>query len=156
MLRKISATFRAVFFVCFASCLTVYAASLSPTLQEKLGSLAGTANVGTVIVAFNTSSGLNESHLATLSSLGISRGLTLQRLGMVAVPAVTAGQVRALAANSTVRSVWSNDRLQYFIDQARVLTGINRIRTDAAFTLANGGLPVSGRVTFLSSSTIPA
>ncbi|HET6890869.1 MAG TPA: hypothetical protein VFH31_07185, partial [Pyrinomonadaceae bacterium] len=132
MLRKVSATFRVLFFVCFASCIPAYAASLSPTLQQKLTTLADTANVGTVIVAFNTSSGLNDSHLATLSSLGISRGLTLQQLGMVAVPAATAAQVRALAANPAVRSVWSNDRLQYFMDQGRVLTGINRIRTDAA------------------------
>lgn len=148
MLRRIYAPFRTVVFVCFASCVSTSAASLSPTLQEKLGSLADTANVGTVIVAFNTSSGINASHLATLRSVGISRGLTLQQLGMVAVPAVTAGQVRALSVNESVRSVWSNDPLQYFMDQARVLTGINRIRTDAAFTLANGGLPISGRGNF--------
>jgi serine protease AprX len=100
-----------------------------------------------VIVAFNTSNGLNDSHLSVLRGVGITKGFTLKNLGMVAAPA-TAGQVRALAANPAVRSIWSNDRLDYFDNQTRMLAGIERIRTDKAFTLANGGLPVSGQGNF--------
>jgi serine protease AprX len=66
---------------------------------------------------------------------------------MVAVSA-TAGQVKALASNSSVRSVWSNDKLDYFMHQARVLTGIDRIRIDPGFTFANGGSPLSGQGNF--------
>ena len=103
------------------------AATLSSTLQSTLSNAANSAPVGVVIVSFNTNTGLNDSHLAVLRNLGITRGLTLNRLGMVATPA-TAGQVRAMAANPAVRSVWSNDRLYYFLNQARVLAGVDRLR----------------------------
>ena len=144
MLRRIFATFVALFICCTAA----LAATLSPTLESQLGSAADDVNVGTVIVAFNTQQGLNDSHLAVLRGVGIARGLTLPQLGMVAVPSATAGQVRGLAANSAVRSVWSNDQLYYFMNQARVLTGVDRVRTTSAFTKANGGLPVAGQGNF--------
>ncbi|MGI8837819.1 MAG: S8 family serine peptidase [Pyrinomonadaceae bacterium] len=144
MLKRISATFVALFICCTAAS----AATLSPTLESQLGSAADDLNVGTVIVAFNTHQGLNDSHLEVLRAVGIRRGLTLPQLAMVAVPSATAGQVRGLAANSAVRSVWSNDQLYYFMNQARVLTGVDRVRTTAAFTKANGGLPVAGQGNF--------
>jgi len=103
---------------------------------------------------FNTNNGLNATHLNILRGIGITRGRTgitrgrtLQHLGMVAVTA-SAGQVRALAANSSVRSIWSNDRLKYFDNETSTLTGVDRVRTNAAFTSFNGGLPVSGRGAF--------
>jgi serine protease AprX len=123
------------------------AATLSESLQSALASAANDAPVGVVIVAFHNQGGLDDSHLAVLRGVGISKGLTLQRLGMVATPA-TAGQVRALASNPAVRSVWSNDRLYYYMNQARMLTGVDRLRTDANITRANGGLPVSGAGNF--------
>ncbi len=132
---------------CVATSLAASAATLSPTLQSRLSSLADAADAGTVIVVFHTSNGLNDSHLAAVRSVGITKGITLARLGMVAAPA-TVGQVRALAANSAVRSVWSNDQLYYFMNQARVLTGVDKLRTHAPFTLANGGLPVAGQGNF--------
>jgi serine protease AprX len=133
--------------VCLAFSLTISAATLSTTLRNQLNGLANTANVGIVIIAFNTNSGLNNSHLAFLHSLGITKGLTLQKLGMVAAPA-TAGQVRALATNGAVKSIWSNDRLHYFDNQVRTVAGVERTRTDASFTQRNGGLPVSGAGNF--------
>ncbi|HZS04741.1 MAG TPA: S8 family serine peptidase [Blastocatellia bacterium] len=126
---------------------TATGATLSPSLQDQLGKLADSAGVGTVIVSFNTSSGILDSHLAILSGVGITKGLTLPHLGMVAVTA-TAGQVRALAQNSAVVSIWPNDRLQYFDNQSRTVTGVERVRVDAGFTRLNGGLPVSGAGNF--------
>ena len=120
---------------------------LGPSLQSKLSGAAGTASVGTVIVTFNTTSGLNPSHLAALQSAGITSGFTLQRLGMVGAVA-TAGQVRALANNSAVRSIWLNDRLHYLNNQTRVLTGVDKMRTDPNFIRANAGLPISGKGNF--------
>lgn len=127
--------------------LSLSAATLSPSLLSKLNGAAANTNVGIVIVSFNTSSGLNDSHLNLIRSLGITKGITLQNLGMVAVPA-TAGQVSALAANAAVVSIWSNDRLQYFDNQARTLAGVERVRVDSGFTNLNGGLPVSGAGNF--------
>ncbi len=147
MLKRLSNVFVAAsFFVALA--VAASAATVSPTLQSKLNSLGADADAGMVIVAFNTTGGLNDSHLGILRAAGIRKGLTLQRLGMVAVPAITAGQVRALAANPSVRSVWSNERLFYYMNQARVLAGVDRLRTDASFTRSNGGTPVSGAGNF--------
>ena len=146
MLKRAIHIFFLVSIILCVSILTS-AATLSPTLTQKLNGAANSLNVGTVIVTFRTTNGLNLTHLNLLRSLGISSGYTFQNLGMVAVNA-TAGQVRQLANNSTVRSVWSNDRLYYYMDQARTLTGVNRVSTDTAFTTTNGGLPVSGKGDF--------
>jgi serine protease AprX len=136
----------AAIFICAVSA-AASAAKLSPSLAAQLNSLPDAANVGVVIVSFNTTSGLNLSHLGVLRSAGITRGLTLQQLGMVAAPA-TAGQVRALVNNAAVRSVWSNDKLNYSLNQARVLCGIDRLRIDPGFTAANHGLPIAGQGNF--------
>lgn len=127
--------------------ITVPAATISPSLASKLGALTDNADIGVVIVAFNTTSGLNSSHLDALKNAGITRGFTLNQLGMVAFPA-TAGQVRALASNPAVRSIWENERLSWFNDQTRMLAGVDKLRTDLNITKANGGMPVSGRGDF--------
>jgi serine protease AprX len=119
------------------------AATLSPTLASRLSVLADTADAGLVIVAFNTNNGLQESHLNILRNVGVTGGQTFPTLGMVAQP-MTAGQVRALSTNPSVRSIWSNDRLYYYMHQARVLGGVTKLQSDAAMTLRNGGMPVSG------------
>lgn len=124
---KFSQTYRRFFSLVFALIITValafqaQAASLSPTLQNQISSLADNVGVGMVIVSFKTNDGLQESHLNILRNVGITGGQTFPTLGMVAQP-MTAGQVRALANNPNVRSLWSNDRLQYFMNQARVFT----------------------------------
>lgn len=146
MIKRTLSLCKAVLLVCFIFA-TTSAATLSPTLASKLGQSANSVNVGLVIVAFNTNNGLNAAHLNILRGVGITKGRTLQHLGMVAVIA-TAGQVRSLAANSSVRSIWSNERLQYFDNETSTLTGVDRVRTDPAFTSVNGGLPVSGKGAF--------
>jgi serine protease AprX len=123
------------------------AATVGPSLATKIAGLSNTASAGTVIVSFQTNSGLNASHLAVLSAAGVLRGTTLPHLGMVAIPA-TAGQVRALAANPAVRSVWANDRLTFLNNETRMLTGVDRARTDPGFTRANGGFPITGKGNF--------
>jgi len=123
------------------------AATLSPQLAAQLNGLANTAQVGFVIVSFNTSNGLSDAHLDVLRGVGITKGIMLNRLGMVGVPA-TAGQVRTLATHGAVRSIWLNERLSYYNDKARMLTGVDRVRTDPAFTQAHGGLPISGQGNF--------
>jgi serine protease AprX len=146
-MRKISFLFAAVI-ICFALGSTASAARISPALSSQITSVADTVQVGTVIVAFNTSDGLKDSHLSTLSALGITRAITYPRLGMVALPAATAGQVRALAANAAVRSVWDNERIHYYDLQARTLTGVERVRTNQMFRQRNDGWAVSGKGEF--------
>ncbi|HEV7699579.1 MAG TPA: S8 family serine peptidase [Pyrinomonadaceae bacterium] len=120
------------------------AAALSPTLRSKLPSLTGSQSVGVVIIAFNTpASGLSLTNLNLLRSVGILKGVTFQKLGMVGAVA-TAGQVRALQNNSSVKSIWSNDHLQYLLNHARLVTGVDRLRLDQNFTNLNFGQRVSG------------
>jgi len=120
------------------------AAKLGPSLVARLSGLANTASVGTVIVSFNTSNGLQAGNLLTLTLAGVLRGYSLQRLGMVGAPA-TAGQVRNLANNSSVRSIWLNDPLFSLNDQTRVVTGADRARDDSGFAQLHQGLPVTGQ-----------
>ncbi|MDT4896310.1 MAG: serine protease AprX [Acidobacteriota bacterium] len=146
MFKKIFTTIVATLIICTA--LTAQAATLSQTLKTKLAGASDATQVGLVIIAFKTdSSGLKVAHFDLLRGVGIKGGYTLQQLGMVAAPA-TAGQVRALAANSSVRSIWSNDKLYYFDNQARTLVGLDKLRADTNMTRINGGLAVSGRGDF--------
>ena len=147
MLGRISAAFTVLVLFGLLTTANVSAATIGPSLQSKLNGLASDAQVGTVIIAFNTTRGLQTAHLDALRGVGITKGVTLDRLGMVAAVA-TAGQVRALAGDASVRSVWFNERLSYFDKEARMLTGVERLRTDRGFTAANGGLPVSGKGDF--------
>ena len=126
-----------------AATLGVLAGTLSPSLESALPQLPDSADVGMVIVSFRTSNGLSERHLDILRSIGVNGGQTFPTLGMVAQP-MTAGQIRSLINHPDVLSIWSNDQLVYYMDSARTLTGVERLRIDAAFTLRNGGIPVSG------------
>ena len=147
MLRRISAAFSVLVLFGLLTIANVSAATLGPSLQSKLNGLASDTKVGTVIISFDTTRGLQTANLDALRAVGITKGITLNRLGMVAAVA-TAGQVRALASDASVRSIWFNDRLSYYDKETRMLTGVDRLRTDRAFTAANGGLPVSGRGDF--------
>ncbi|HEX9962493.1 MAG TPA: hypothetical protein VGB00_16280, partial [Pyrinomonadaceae bacterium] len=147
---RVSQTLRKVFGLMFVFALvgvlfgqSFAAAKLSPALRSKLNGLANSAQVGMVVVAFKTNNGLQNSHLNVLRSVGVLGGQTFPTLGMVAQP-MTAGQVRALQNNPSVRSIWSNDRLHYYMHQARVVGCVQRVETDRQFAVRNGGLPVSG------------
>jgi serine protease AprX len=143
--KKIAATIIAALIIC--SALAAHAATLSPTLKDQVAQLADNTNLGLVIISFKTDDGLKDAHLNALRSVGITGGYTLQHLGMVAAPA-TVTQVKALSTNPDIRSIWSNDKLEYYMNQARVLAGVDKIRTDAAMTRINGGMPVSGKGDF--------
>ena len=123
------------------------AATLSPVLEARLATAASGDSLGVVIVSFHGAGPVSPTELGVLRLAGVSSGTTLPTLNMVAVRA-TAGQVRTLAQQPSVRSIWSNDPLRYDMHQARVLTGIDRLRSDAGLTAANGGMPVSGQGNF--------
>jgi serine protease AprX len=108
-----------------------------------LPQLPDSADAGMVIIAFKTTDGLSARHLEILRSVGITGGQTFPTLGMVAQP-MTAGQIRSLINHPDVLSIWSNDPLFYYMDAARTLTGVEKLRIDAGFTFRNGGMPVSG------------
>ncbi|HKY04096.1 MAG TPA: hypothetical protein VJQ56_04355, partial [Blastocatellia bacterium] len=114
---------------CLIPIHTAPAATLSPALNSQIAGLPDATRVGTVIIAFNTATGLHESHLNLLRGIGIVGGRTLPNLGMVAVNA-TVAQVRSLAARGEVRSIWGNERLEYHLNHARLVAGVDRLRVD--------------------------
>ena len=125
----------------------VQAATVAPKLSLQIAGLANDASVGVVIVSFNSPGGLTPANLDVLRSVGVNSGVTFSRLGMVGA-VLTAGQVRALSDNASVKSIWNNEQLQYYMNQARTMAGVERLRTDPALTLRNGGMPVSGAGNF--------
>lgn len=140
-------TFLALALVVAGALGVARAATLSENLQSALLEAVDGDSVGTVIVTFEGDGGLADADLELLKSVGIDGGYTMENLNMVAVTA-TAGQVRVLADQPTVRSIWSNDKLEYYIHQATVLGGVDKLMTESHIAVANGGLPVSGRGDF--------
>lgn len=123
------------------------AATVGPKLQAQIAGVPDSTSVGAVIVSFNAPNGLTNSHLNVLRGVGIISGVTYERLGMVAA-VLNAGQVRALSANAAVKSIWNNQRLNYHMNHARMVAGVDKLRTDSALTFRNGGFPVSGNGDF--------
>ncbi len=121
-------------------------AHLTAGLAAKLAALPDTsASAGTVIIAFNTTNGLTGvTGLDTLlAGLGVTTGHRFEALGMISA-VLTGTQINALAASPLVRSMSDNYQLYYNLHQARVLCGVDRLRTDAAMTAKNGGQVIDG------------
>ena len=127
--------------------LQLQAATLSPKLSTQIAGLADDVSVGVVIISFNAPGGLTTAHVDVLRNVGITSGVTFNKLGMIGA-VLTAGQVRALQSNPSIRSIWNNERLQYHMNHSRVMAGVDKVRTDAAMTLRNGGMPISGAGNF--------
>ncbi len=123
------------------------AGTLSPKLSSQLAGMANDASVGVVIITFNAPNGLTSGHLDVLRGVGITSGVTFSKLGMIGA-VLTAGQVRSLSTNASVRSIWNNEQLQYYMNHSRVMAGVDKVRTDSALTVRNGGMPVSGSGNF--------
>ncbi|HUR97063.1 MAG TPA: S8 family serine peptidase [Pyrinomonadaceae bacterium] len=133
--------------MCSLLAFHVQAARVSPKLTSQIAGVANDTSVGVVIISFNAPNGLTSAHLDVLRGVGITSGVTFNKLGMVGA-VLTAGQVRALSTNSVVKSIWNNERLQYYMNQARMVAGVEKLRSDSALTLRNGGMPVSGAGNF--------
>jgi hypothetical protein len=117
------------------------AAVIGKSLQSKLANIADTQAVQ-VVVTFEGEGPLSESQLSALDALGVN-GLHFQALPIAGVVA-TADQIDAIANLAGVRSVWLNEPVELFNDEARALTGVDRMRTDANLRSAIG-LPYSGK-----------
>ena len=97
-----------------------------------------------VIVTFTGKGAPKAAQLLALKQLGITRGITMRALPIAGVIA-TKAQVRALASNPQVRSLYVNKKLTYYDYDGAHLTGVRRLRADAPTTARNNGTPVSGR-----------
>ncbi|WP_316572166.1 S8 family serine peptidase [Neobacillus sp. YIM B06451] len=115
-------------------------AVIEPGLLKKL---ASSVEPQQVIVTFKDGAGGQNGILALLENLGLTKGVVFNELPIAGVLA-TKDQVDRLAQNDNVLSIYPNKKLQFENKEATELTGVDRLRTEAAFTKANGGLPVNG------------
>lgn len=117
------------------------AQTLGPTLQEALASAAPLEQLE-VVVTFEAEGPISSGQIAELQAIGVT-GFWFRSLpiaGLLATP----GQIEAIAALSSVRSIWLNDRLVLENRGPTAATGVDRLRADAGLRTA-AGLPYSGR-----------
>jgi serine protease AprX len=110
-------------------------------LLEKAWDTVGSLQV---IVTFKGDGEPKEHQLNLLKQLGIETGLSLKSLPMAGAIA-TKSQIEKLAQHNEVRSIYLNQKLEYFNADSTEITGVDKIRTDDTMRKANGGPPVSGK-----------
>ncbi|MGO4260020.1 S8 family peptidase [Lysobacter sp. TAB13] len=111
-----------------ASGLSFAEARLGAALQSALDS-AEAAKPLEVIVSYNQPGPLRASQLQALKLLGIGQGVSMRALpiaGALATPA----QIRALAQRGDVLSIHLNKPLTYYNQEARELSGVNRVQAN--------------------------
>jgi serine protease AprX len=96
------------------------------------------------IVTFKGDGAPSAYQLGVLEKLGIKQGISFQSLPITGIIA-TPEQIKALAANPEVVSIYDNEKVTYENDTGTELTGVDQLRKDDTFRKLNGGLPVSGK-----------
>ncbi|MBH0229205.1 S8 family serine peptidase [Halobacillus yeomjeoni] len=118
-----------------------YQAAIGPDLLEKMKT---SSDHYEVIVTFKGDGAPTTEQAEVLETVGVDTGLTLESLPMAGVLA-SKEQIEALSSNEEVRSIYLNEKLEYFNSDATALTGVDKLRTDDSMRKQNGGLPVSGK-----------
>lgn len=124
-----------------ASGLVLANATIDPLLSARLKQ-ARPADKMEVIVTFKQMKPVTPTQIAALKTLGIQKGVYMQRLPIMGVLA-TPSQVRELAKRKDVVSVFYNARLRYMNLEQRQMSGSARVSNNPAdFGRA---IPYSGR-----------
>jgi serine protease AprX len=108
-----------------ASGLALADAHISPDLVQQLNTTLPGEEL-TVVVSYEQSTPLSAAQVATLSSLGVHKAITMRSLpiaGVKATPAV----INALAQQPDVYSIHPNRELRYFNHEARQISGAARV-----------------------------
>lgn len=116
-----------------------------PVIDAKLTqALLGATEPVEAIVTFHGYTAPTEEQVNLLKQAGITQGITMKALPMAGV-LLTAEQLQTLSKAAEIRSIYLNQQLTYDNFDSTALTGVDKLRTDAAITKQNGGLPVSGK-----------
>jgi serine protease AprX len=118
------------------------APKLDPELAARLKAAKPDARFG-VILTFHGAR-LTEEQVGMVRALGVTMGVRMMNFPILAVNA-TSAQINQILLWPQLRSVYLNSQIQLNLHQSKPLIGINRLRSDAAITARNGGMPVSGR-----------
>ncbi len=124
-----------------ASGVALADAHLDPQLLSKL--IAATpADELAVVVSYRQSGPVTAGQLSVLKSLGIEKGRVMRSLPVAGVLA-TPAEIRALAKNDDVVSIYWNAPLRYFNKEQREMSGAARVVANPADFLR--AIPFSGR-----------
>jgi serine protease AprX len=102
------------------------AAELDPLLVEQLPQI-GPLDRLEVVISFRDLDASGAAQLPELAAVGITQGLGFASLPMAGALASRA-QIEALAANPAVHSIFLNAPLQYFNQESREISGVNRLQ----------------------------
>ncbi|WP_394540628.1 S8 family serine peptidase [Lysobacter enzymogenes] len=111
-----------------ASGVGLAAARLDAALERALAGAADAAPLE-VVVSYDQPGPLRAAQVQALQLLGIGQGVSMRALpiaGALATPA----QIRALAQRGDVRSIHLNRPLRYYNQEARELSGVNRVQAN--------------------------
>lgn len=124
-----------------ASGVALANATIDPLLSAHMRKARPTESMQ-VILTFKQQTPVSAQQIAALKTLGIKKGVYMQRLPIMGVMA-TPAQVRELAKRKDVVSVYYNARLRYMNLEARQMSGSARVSTSPSdFGRA---IPYSGR-----------
>jgi serine protease AprX len=115
---------------------------LDPELAARLAAARATSQFG-VILTFQGDR-ISDAQANAVRALGIRVGVRMVNFPVMGVNA-TAAQIQTMMNWPELRSIYLDSPLQLNMNQSRPLIGVNRLRTDIALTIRNGGIPVSGR-----------
>ncbi|KRS21649.1 peptidase S8 [Alishewanella sp. WH16-1] len=104
-------------------------AVIGSQLTEKLQTLPAAEQL-MVVVTFDQLDPLSTDQVQRLMDLGITQGVQFKSLPMIGV-LVNAAQINQISTMPDVRSVFLNRQLQYFNAEARELTGVERVQSQA-------------------------
>ena len=116
-------------------------AVLGGSLQDALAGAAPLEQIE-VVVTYGQDGPLTAAQRDALQAVGVT-GLFFESLPMAGALA-TPAQVREIAGLGGVQSVWLNEQLTYYNDNANAITGVNRLRADRSMRTSQG-LPYSGK-----------
>lgn len=111
-----------------ASGLALADARIGDALNSALASAAPTEKLE-VVVAYDQSGPLRQSQVLAMNLLGITRGISMRSLPIAGALA-TPSQIHALAGRSDVLSIHLNRNLTYYNEEARELSGVNRVQAN--------------------------
>jgi serine protease AprX len=124
-----------------ASGMALANAEISPDLLQTLNTSLPTDQL-TVVVSYQQSGPITAAQKTTLKSLGIQQGLTMRALPIAGVLA-TPAEIRQLAQQPDVVSIFPNRQLKYTNLESREITGAARVSDNPGDF--NRAIPYSGK-----------
>ena len=94
-----------------------------------------------IVVTYRQSGPPQAAQVQALRALGIDRGIAFRALPIAGALA-TPGAIRQLARRSDVLSIHANANLTYYNDDARRLSGVDRLQADPNYGYTGSGVTV--------------